>query len=65
MKLAYYVLLGYSFEDVAKRAATLLLGLKESFKLTQVATQGIIEGMTTLIQVSVCCWAVNYPGQLM
>ena len=37
---------------LAKQAALLILGLKEKFKLTQAAMQGIIEGMTGLMQVS-------------
>lgn len=44
--------LGCKFDHLAKKAAFLLLGLKEHFKLTQVATQGIIEGMEGLMQVS-------------
>ena len=34
-----------------KQAALLILGLKEKFKLTQVAIQGIINGVTGLVQV--------------
>lgn len=35
-----------------KQAALLILGLKEKFKLTQVAIDGILEGATGLFQVS-------------
>lgn len=36
---------------MVQQAALFIMGLKEKFKLTQVAVQGIIEGMTGLVQV--------------
>lgn len=38
-------------EELKKNSALFILGSKERFKLTQVATQGIIEGVTNLMQV--------------
>lgn len=43
---------GDDCDGLTKQAALLVLGLKEKYKLTQVAMQGIIEGMTTLMQVN-------------
>lgn len=44
-----------SEEDIAgkiqKDSALFILGLKEKYKLTQTATQGVIEGVTNLMQV--------------
>jgi len=37
-----------SGEYLQKCSATFLLGLKEKFKLTQVALQGVIQGLTML-----------------
>ena len=37
--------------QLKKASALFILGSKERFKLTQVATQGIIEGTTNLMQV--------------
>lgn len=43
---------GDNGSDLVRQAALLILGLKEKYKLTQVATQGIIDGVTGLVQVS-------------
>jgi hypothetical protein len=37
--------------SLKKRSALFILGSKERFKLTQVATEGIVEGVTNLMQV--------------
>ena len=41
---------GYSQEMLQKSSAIFLLGLKEKYKLTQTAIQGIIEGFTNVTQ---------------
>ena len=40
-------------ERLKEACALFILGTKERFKLTQVATQGIIEGVTNLMQVTI------------
>ena len=44
-----------SYEDIVKRlqemSALFILGIKEKYKLTQAAVQGIQEGVTNLMQV--------------
>jgi len=39
-----------SSDDIRKSSAIFLLSLKEKYKLTQVALQGVIEGVTGLVQ---------------
>ena len=41
---------GYSQEMLQKSSAIFLLGLKEKYKLTQTAIQGVIEGFTNVTQ---------------
>lgn len=43
---------GVFLTRLATSSALFVLGIKEQHKLTQVATQGIIEGVTNLMQVS-------------
>ena len=38
-----------------RAAATFVLAIKEKHKLTQMATQGVIEGTTNLNQVTLAC----------
>lgn len=49
-----YVAISSSKEDSDKKeraAAAFILDVKEKFKLTQTATQGVIDGTTNLMQV--------------
>ena len=45
---------GISLEQLQKLSGTFLLGTKEKYKLSQVALQGIIEGVTSLMQGRLC-----------
>ena len=37
-------------QELVQNSAVFLLGLKEKYKLTQTAVQGVIEGVTNLMQ---------------
>ena len=51
---------GNSLKELQDKAAIFILELKERYRLTQVATQGIIEGTTNLLQVSFLSMCMCY-----
>ena len=53
LKVSKYLFSGPRNTDLATLQTSAALGIKENHKLTQVATQGIIEGTTNLIQVCI------------
>ena len=55
---------GSSSEALQKSSALFLLGLKEKHKLTQVAMQGVVEGVTSLMQGHLLALHSNVQKQL-
>ncbi len=62
-KRAYYATYvddyGAVMKRLEERSALFVLELKECHKITQAAIQGIIEGTTNLMQVSLICGRLN------
>jgi hypothetical protein len=55
---------GMSMEALQRSSALFLMGLKETYKLTQTAVQGVIEGVTSLMQFHMSALHTHVNQQL-